>query len=295
MPSAAKSKPRLGRGLDALLPPAKTTAHESPRELDVDELQPRPDQPRRAFDQANLEELASSIRSYGVLEPILARPMPGGVFEIVAGERRWRAAQLAGLTRVPVVIRELRDQEAFEIALVENIQRESLNPVETALALRRLTTDFGYSLEALSKRVGKDRSTLSNQLRLLKLPEKVLTMIASGDISEGHGRALLMVPTPGAQQRLAQRAAQLQWTVRHIEEEARRSKAALAPNSAPVAKARASMISPNTRAVVKRLEEATGCTAQLKAKNDGSGTLSLSYHSLTQLDELIDRLSGKQR
>ncbi len=291
----SRARPRLGRGLDALLPAATETVNLGPaQELGIEALRPRSDQPRRCFDSASLQELAESIQTYGVLEPLLVRPLIGrDDYEIVAGERRWRAAQLAGLQRVPVVVHELNDRDAFEIALVENVQREDLSPVETARALKRLTEDFAYDIETLAKRLGKDRSTLANQLRLLKLPDAILEHIESSRLSEGHGRALLGAPTPALLRKLTQKALDEAWSVRRTEQAVKAARiAAEANDTRTKGKSHQDSLiaTPNTRALERRVANATGCATVVKARPDGSGTVSLSYHSLDHLDALLKRL-----
>src|SRR4051812_7863628 len=225
----------LGRGLDSLLPggpPPRTAAAggvggavaaplapekpQPPRETTsarIEELTPGAGQPRHVFDEEKLEELAQSIRELGVLEPILVRKKQSGGFDIIAGERRWRAAQRAGLFDVPVVVRELTDAQAFEAALVENIQRADLNPIETARAFQRLLDEHRHTQETLATRVGKDRSTVANALRLLKLPSAVLDLIETGQLTEGHGRALLAAIEPNAMLKLARSAVEKGWSV----------------------------------------------------------------------------------
>ncbi len=291
----SRARPRLGRGLDALLPAASEALGSGPpREVPIEALHPRPDQPRRCFDSTSLEELADSIRQYGILEPLLVRPLIGREdYEVVAGERRWRAAQLAGLQRVPVVVHELTDRDAFEIALVENIQREDLSPVETARALKRLTEEFAYDIETLAKRLGKDRSTLTNHLRLLKLPDSVLEHIESSRLSEGHGRALLGAPTPAILQKLTQKAIDEGWSVRrteHAVKAARNVTSTHGQSDTSTAPSKSTIATPNTRALERRVANATGCATVVKARSDGSGTVSLSYHSLDHLDSLLKRL-----
>ena len=187
-----EKRPALGRGLSALIPgvPTASSARETPAEVDLDLLQPNRYQPRLQFDEAGLEELAQSIRANGVIQPILVRRHDKH-YEIIAGERRWRAAQRAGLLRVPVVIRDVPDEKLLQVALIENIQRENLNPIDEASAYRRLMEEFHLTQEDLASAVGKDRSTVANILRLLRLPEAVRSSVASGALSMGHARALL--------------------------------------------------------------------------------------------------------
>ena len=189
----------LGRGLAALIPAAASDSEGSApaksgtslRAVDIETIHPSGRQPRKRFDDARLNELADSIRSQGIIQPLVVRVRPTGGFELVAGERRWRAAQRAGLHQVPVIIREVAEAQAFEMALVENLQREDLNPIEEAEGYQRLVAEFGYTQESLAERVGKERSTVANALRLLKLPPSVRAMVVEGRLSMGHARALL--------------------------------------------------------------------------------------------------------
>ena len=217
-PKSPARRPRLGRGLDAMLPKAPMST--PTMRARIEDVHPSRQQPRKTFDEAPLRELADSIRALGILEPLLVRQRKKGGYHLIAGERRWRAAQMAGLKEVPIFVRELSEKEAFEAALVENVQREELNPIETAQAFARLLDEYGYTQEALAERVGKDRSTIANALRLLKLPDDVVGLIEDGALSEGHGRALLGASTPAAIKRLARQAVQKSWSVRETERQA---------------------------------------------------------------------------
>jgi len=222
----------LGRGLAALLgdAPAGRQADSDLRQVPVDAIAPNPDQPRRAIDQAALEALADSIRGTGLLQPVVVRPLDGGGFQLVAGERRWRAARLAGLETIPALIRRADERERLELALVENVVREDLNPIEVAQACACLIEDFGQSHAELAGRLGRSRPALSNLVRLLELPEAVQRMIAEGRLTEGHGRAILMADGPARRARVAERAAAEGLSVRATEALAR---AAAAPGERP--------------------------------------------------------------
>jgi ParB family chromosome partitioning protein len=198
------------------LPPGEAEESGRLRELPTESLIPNPQQPRRAFDAKALEELATSIRSSGVLQPLVVRPR-GAHYEILVGERRWRAAQRAGLTRVPAIIREATDAEALELALVENLLREDLNPIEEAQAYQRLLAEFGWTQEELGRRLGKDRSSVANALRLLRLPEPIQDDLRAGRLSMGHARALLGLTSSAAQLRLRERILARDWSVRATE------------------------------------------------------------------------------
>jgi ParB family chromosome partitioning protein len=283
----------LGRGLAALLGddadetagPARTGGQDVPIEL----IRPNPNQPRQHFDEAALEELADSIREKGILQPILVRPItePGFEYEIVAGERRWRAAQRAQLHRVPVIVKSLTDGESLELALVENVQRRDLNPVEAAHGYQRLIDEFGYSQEKVGQMVGKSRSAVANQLRLLGLPDSVQAMLRDGRLTEGHARTLLSAADPAA---LAEQIAGEGLTVRQAEELAsvrrrvERSTDGGAPKGAkPVKDA-------DTLALEHSLSLATGLKVVIDHKGS-AGELRLTYKSLEQLDQICRLLS----
>jgi ParB family transcriptional regulator, chromosome partitioning protein len=219
----------MGRGLAAILSVSKPAeggaADAGPaselRELPVELIRANPAQPRKRFDDEALEALAGSLADRGVVQPILVRPVAGGTYELVAGERRWRAAQLAGLELIPAVVREHDDAASLEVALVENMAREDLNPVEEARAVAALVEELGLSREAVGKKVGRSRVAISNLLRILDLPDEVLALIEAGRLTEGHGRALLMAPEHADRRRLARAAAEQGWSVRVTEERAR--------------------------------------------------------------------------
>src|SRR5688500_6903742 len=216
----------MGRGLDALFAPRSADKGEgSPelREVAVELIAPNPRQPRSAFDEDSLVALADSVRERGLLQPILLRPLPGGTYELIAGERRWRAARMAGLERVPALMRAQEDAESLELALIENMAREDLNPVEEARACAVLVEDLGLTREDVGRRVGRSRAAVSNLMRLLDLPDEVLDLLAADERTEGHGRALLLAPDHADRRRLARAAALEGWTVRQTEARARES------------------------------------------------------------------------
>jgi ParB family transcriptional regulator, chromosome partitioning protein len=279
------NKRRLGRGLDALLPSAAPIAAASVDgfRAKIEELHPNRTQPRTRFDDAALEELTLSIKEIGLLEPILVRKRAQGGYEIVAGERRWRAAQRAGLHEVPVYVRELTEVRAFEAALVENLQREDLNPLESARAFQRLVDEHGHSHDSLARLIGKDRSTVANALRLLKLPEAVTDLIESKELSEGHGRALLGAGDPATMQRLAKEAIIGGWSVRETERRAR-----VAAQQKPKDSAAANK-SPNTRDLEDRLSRSVGSRVTV-ADRKGKGHLQIAFASYDELDRLISVL-----
>ena len=215
------SPPRgMGRGLAAILSPAVGQA-DAFRELALELIRPNPRQSRGDLDRESLLALAESIRARGILQPIVVRPLPGGTYELVAGHRRLEAAKLAGLERIPAIVRETADSERLELALIENMAREDLNPVEEARACATLVEDLGITKEELGRRLGRSRVAISNLIRLLGLPDEALALVASGALTEGHGRALLMCQDQGERRRLAREAAEAGWSVREVEQRAR--------------------------------------------------------------------------
>lgn len=286
---------RLGRGLDGLIGPSPTTAKAAapapaPREATsaaIEEVHPNRAQPRTHFDDGKLEELAQSIRELGVLEPILVRKRQDGGFEIIAGERRWRAAQRAGLREVPIVVRELSTQQAFEAAIVENLQREDLNPVETARALQRLIDEHGHTQESVARKIGKDRTTIANAVRLLKLPQPVLERIEAGELTEGHGRALLGAHSTSVMQRLAMSAFEKGWSVRETERQVRA--AARAASGKKDGEDGGKTTSANVRDLENRLSKSLGARVQL-ADRKGKGHIEIAYTSYDELDRLLAKL-----
>jgi ParB family chromosome partitioning protein len=273
----------LGRGLSALLGEEDAADEAAPRTIRIDLLRPGRYQPRHVFDTEGLEALAQSIREKGVLQPLLVRRHPGlaDAYEIVAGERRWRAAQLAQLHEVPVVLREIDDREALEIALVENLQRQDLSALEEAQAYQRLLDEFAHTQEAVAQAVGKSRSHVANTIRLLELPSTVKQMLDEGQLTAGHARALLGARDPVE---LAHEIVRRGLNVRQAERLAKRAKAK------PSAKAPREKDA-DTRAVEHELTLALGTTVKIDLARDGHpGTLSITYQTLDQLNELILRL-----
>jgi ParB family chromosome partitioning protein len=290
------NKRRLGRGLDALLPAVPASAPIAAANLEsfrakIEELHPNRSQPRTHFDDASLNELSQSIKDMGVLEPILVRKRAQGGFEIVAGERRWRAAQRAGLHDVPVFVRELNESKAFEAALVENLQREDLNPLETARAFQRLIDDHGHTPDTLAQLVGKDRSTIANSLRLLKLPEAVTDLIEAKQLSEGHGRALLVAGDVATMQKLARQAIAEDWSVRETEKRARLA-AQAKPQPTAAGGTNGAAKSPNQRDLEERLSRSIGARVTV-ADRKGKGHLQISFANYDELDRLIGVLERR--
>ena len=210
----------IGRGLAAILP-TSAADDESLHRIPLELIAPNPSQPRKAFDEQELRELADSLREHGVLQPILVRPLPGGRYELLAGERRWRAARLAGLDRIPAVVRSAAESERLELALIENMARQDLNPIESARACAALVDEFGLTKEEVGRRVGKSRVAISNLVRLLELPDEVLAMLESGKLSEGHGRAVLQATDHNTRRRVAREARDRGLSVRQTEDLAR--------------------------------------------------------------------------
>ncbi len=279
---------RLGRGLDGLLPAAPAGADRSAKNTAaIEDLHPGRMQPRARMDAESLAELAASIREHGVLEPILVRKRPSGGFEIIAGERRWRAAQQAGLKELPIFIHELDDEAAFEAALVENLQREDLNPMETARAFQRLVDDYGYTQEAIATKVGKERSTVANALRLLKLPREVMDLVEDGELSEGHARALLSAPSVSTMKKLARTTVSKGWSVREVERQARR---AARGDDGPAHKKKAGK-STNVRDLEQRLSRALGSTTKIHESGKERGQVRIHYSSFDELDRIIEKLT----
>ncbi|MDY4608250.1 MAG: ParB/RepB/Spo0J family partition protein [Eubacterium sp.] len=222
----AKKASGLGKGLGALMLENNVDDMVSTSTLNINEIIPNKEQPRKTFDQTALEELADSIRQHGVLQPLLVRPLPNGAYQLVAGERRWRASRLAELKEVPVIIKQLTDTEAMEIAIIENLQREDLNPIEEAEGLQTLIDKCGFTQEEVATSVGKSRPAITNALRLLKLPEDVREMTKKGEISAGHARALLSFDSQALMQEVAAKIVSDKLTVRDVEKLAKRPKTA---------------------------------------------------------------------
>jgi ParB family chromosome partitioning protein len=279
----------LGRGLDALLGGgAKARADGELAELPVRRIKPGKYQPRTRMDQASLAELADSIRARGILQPIVVRPVADGEYEILAGERRWRAAQLAGLERVPALVREVPDDAALGIGLIENIQREDLSPIEEAAGLKRLIDEFHLTHEDVAKAVGRSRSAVTNLLRLLELAKAVQDMLLEGRIDMGHARALLGV-SKAKQVELAEQVAARGLSVREAE---RLVQHVAHPPRTP-AKAAAGQPDADARRLEEELSEALAARVSLKARRGGKGSLVIDYASLDQLDGLVSRLKRR--
>lgn len=282
----------LGRGLGALirelepLAPAAVApqvAAPGPQQVDIDLIDPNPYQPRTRFREEALEELARSIRASGIIQPLILRPS-GARYQLIAGERRWRAAQRAGLQRVPAIVREVPEELALEITLVENIQREDLNPIEQARAFDRLMSEFQLTQENVAERTGKDRATVANAVRLLRLERSIQDLIEDGRISAGHGRALLAISDAQARVALAQRVARGGLTVRQLERLASRRTRVASQLPSP-------LLDANMRAAVEELSRHLGTRVSLRPRTKARpGQLILEYYDDAQLNGLYDRL-----
>jgi ParB family chromosome partitioning protein len=269
----------MGRGLAAILTSTSDAAGPELRQLPIDLIAANPHQPRRRFDEEALQALAASLEARGVLQPVLVRPVAGGRYELIAGERRWRAAQLAGFDTVPALVRPHDDAESLELALVENMAREDLNPVEEARACSLLVDELGLTREELGRRVGRSRVAVSNLMRLLDLPDEVLALIEAGALAEGHGRALLLAGDHAVRRALGRRAAAEGWTVRRTEDEARAANGTATPS---VRRAR-SAPHPDQAAAAADLAEtltrALGAPVAVSPRGEGyQVTLTVSSH-----------------
>ena len=282
----------LGKGLSALIPDAPEPAPSAALEVDVDRLSPNRFQPRVQMDDARLDGLAESIRSNGIIQPIVVR-RDGDRFQIIAGERRWRAAQKAGLARVPIVVRDVapgQEQSLLEMALIENIQRENLNPIDEALAYRRLTDEFHLTQEQIAASVGKDRASVANFLRLLKLPDEVRAEVAAGTLSMGHARALIALPSEWEQRRMAREVIARSLSVRETESMVRRlveAAAKPAPDPRPV-----TIVDVHTRAAEDQLHLALGTRVRI-VRHGAKGRIEIDFASEEELIRLHEQLTLK--
>jgi ParB family transcriptional regulator, chromosome partitioning protein len=276
----------LGRGLSALLG-TPDLEPEQLREIDIDRILPNSHQPRKNFDESALNELADSIREHGIVQPIVVRPLEDGFFQLIAGERRWRASQRAGLTRLPAVIREAGEDSALELALIENLQREDLNPMEEAQAYERLITDFGLTQEEVARRVGKNRATIANMLRLLRLPAEVQQWLRDNRLSTGHAKVLLSLSDLDAILDSAKKIIQGNYSVRQAEMLVSRY-ANRVPGTEYPAGGRGA-VDPNVRAAIHALEQALGTKVTVQ-ESGGKGKIEIHFFSFEEMNRLYEGL-----
>jgi ParB family chromosome partitioning protein len=284
-------RPALGKGLSALIPDVPEPPRSGAIEVDIDRLAPNPHQPRLNMDDARLEELAASIKSNGIIQPILVR-RTGNTYRIIAGERRWRAAQRVGLQRVPVIVRDIADgdKQLLELALIENLQREGLNPIDEALAYQRLADDFSLTQEQIAAAVGKDRSSVANFLRLLKLPEEVRSDLASGALSTGHARALLALPDAAAQRHGAREVISRRLSVRETETLVKKLGS---PKTNAGAESKPERVTDvHTRAAEDRIRFALGTKVRIIRRGSG-GRIEIDFSSENELNRIYEQLTSR--
>jgi ParB family chromosome partitioning protein len=285
-------RPALGKGLSALIPDAPPAVASGPLEVDIDRLSPNELQPRVQFDDEKLEELAQSIRAKGIIQPILVRPLADGAYRIIAGERRWRAPHRARLLRLTVVVSAVAgasDQQLLELALIENIQRENLNPLDEAVAYQRLADQFSLTQEQIAAAVGKDRSSVANFMRLLKLPDEVRADLAAGTLTMGHARSLLSLPDEAAQRHAAREVISRSLSVRDTEALVKQLSGPV-PARAPRAKTPPNDV--HTRAAEDRIRFALGAKVRIVRKGTG-GSIEIAFDSEVELNRLYEHLTSK--
>jgi ParB family chromosome partitioning protein len=282
----------LGRGLGTLLPtrpptPPVPTREEDALHIPIDSIDPNPLQPRRLFHAERLEELAQSIRSNGIIQPLVVRKA-GERFQLVAGERRWRAAKLAGVAEVPVVVRDIPDNRLLEITLIENIQREDLNPIETAVAFERMMRELTLNPEQVGHRTGKDRTTIVNSVRLLQLPHDLQQLVAERRLSAGHARCLLSLPTLELQREVAERAVAQGWSVRQIERTTQKMLEGRKPKHVDDVDT-----DPNVKAAIQEMERVLGTKVRIVEKAKQKGRIEIEYYSTEDLDRIYAAIVGE--
>ena len=303
MTNAPDNNPRraLGKGLSSLLParpaaqasstplPASVVPAEAAptNKLAIDQIEANPSQPRTVFDVAKLQELAASIQANGIIQPLIVRKI-GDKYHLIAGERRWRASRLAGLKEVPVVVADIDDNRVLEVALIENIQREDLNPIEVAVAFERLANDLGLSHEEIGKRTGKDRTSITNMLRLLRLPVEVQLLVAERRLSMGHARAIVGLPTEELQRDVASQAAAQGLSVRQVEQIVQKLMKPVEPKKVE----EPAPIDPNVKAAIGELEGALGTRVRILEKTPGKGKIEIDYYSQADLDRIYAVITG---
>ena len=292
----------LGKGLSALLGPRSATAaastvatgqpKQAPDEVlrvSVEEIDPNPLQSRTVFQAERLQELARSIQANGVIQPLVVRKA-GARYQLVAGERRWRAPRMAGLTSVPVIVQQLSDEQLLEVTLIENIQREDLTPMEVAHAFERLVTDLGLSHEEIARRTGKDRSTITNTLRLLRLPGDLQQLVSEHRLSMGHARAILGLPTEELQRQVAEKATSQGLSVRQVERLIQRMTATREPQSPEEAAE-----DPNVKAAIQEMERTLGTRVRIVPKSEQRGRIEIEYYSGEDLDRIYELIVGDSK
>lgn len=275
----------LGKGLGALIPERTTGPENHIQTVPLGQIKPGIQQPRHRFDSDKIEELADSIKANGIIQPVILRPIPAG-YELVAGERRWRAARLAGLMHIPAIIRKMDDRQALEISLIENLQRDDLNPVEAANGYRALMDEYGLSQEAVAGVIGKNRSTIANMLRLLKLPSSVRTMLETGVLSVGHAKVLLSLADENTIISMAEKSVERDWSVRVLEDEIGRLKRPVRKRSSPGT-------DPDLDRVIGVLRKRYSTRIHCKPNRSGGGKIILEYYNPDDLIRLIDLLDHR--
>jgi ParB family transcriptional regulator, chromosome partitioning protein len=288
-PQISKKRPALGQGLDALIPiyePNESTSSErSIKNVPLESLVPNSYQPRSLFSEESLRELSESIRQQGVLQPIIVRIKQDGLHEIVSGERRWRASKMAGYDTVPVIVKKLSDSESLEIALIENLQRENLNPVDTAEAYNILIDKFEYTHDFLAKRIGKDRSTITNHLRLLRLPDEIKNEIREDRLSMGHARTLLAISNISTQLKLSSKVINRKLSVRDLEKIVQNFK-----NKASLRSKTPNQTDSSVMLLERNLSNHLSTRVRIRQKSDKSGKIELHFHSLEELSRLLEAI-----
>ena len=295
--AAHKKFPALGRGLDALISieeEVHTSGSSSISEVPIAQIQANPNQPRREFDQTALEELAESIRQIGIIQPITLRQTGDNKYQIIAGERRWRASQIAGIETIPAYIRTVEDEGVMEMALVENIQREDLNAIEIALAYEHLAETTGMTQEKISERVGKSRAAVTNYMRLLKLPAQVQMALKNKQIDMGHARALLAIDSPSAQIKLYKEIEKNNYSVRKVEEMVQMLKNGEDIDAANKKISAKSQLPEEYKILKQRLADFFGTKVQMTCSNKGKGKISISFDSEEQLEHIVKALDGNK-
>ena len=305
--SSGQDRKALGRGLSALLPGSRsagagTAANAPPNasqrpeplghslQVPLDRIEANPLQPRTVFQVERLSELAQSIRENGIIQPLVVRKA-GDRYQLVAGERRWRAARLAGLSEVPVVVQDFAEGRLLEITLIENIQREDLNPIEVAQAFQRLSQELGLSHEQIAQRTGKDRTTITNMIRLLKLPGEVQILLAEQRLSMGHARAILGLDSPDMQVEVAQKAAALGSSVRQVEKLVQKLTASTQTEAQPEAPRQ----DPNVKAAISEMERVLGTRVRIVEKTEQRGRIEIEYYSMDELIRIYEQIAGEEK